>query len=264
MYLQITSKCNFTCDHCCFSHGFNRGKHGDYYIMKKAIMWYSYIDNSYVTIGGGEPTNHPRFFDLLRLCLQRFENVHMVTNGSNTPAMKRLYNILTDQDYPDLFDDMDDDEKDVAMNAYRSIYIGDRTSFCVALSQDRYHDKIDPWVKETWERQSVRSKVYPWGTRSEHSDRFRINTFNYVENIGRARTKGISETNPFNPQPNPCVCEDVFIKPDGSVRMCGCPSSPVIANIFGDYSFSEEYERAREENDGDNPCVKKLKKRKAA
>ncbi len=38
MYIQITTKCNMTCEHCCYSCNKN-GKHGDYSTMIDSIAF---------------------------------------------------------------------------------------------------------------------------------------------------------------------------------------------------------------------------------
>ena len=38
MYLQITTKCNMKCDHCCYSCG-KWGKHGEYETIIDAIAF---------------------------------------------------------------------------------------------------------------------------------------------------------------------------------------------------------------------------------
>ena len=82
-YLQITTKCNMNCAHCCYSCSM-RGKHMDNHLIQQAIDFAESIDNYSIAIGGGEPTLHPQFFDILKRSLQVFDNVWLATNGSQT------------------------------------------------------------------------------------------------------------------------------------------------------------------------------------
>ena len=66
MYLQITTKCNMLCPHCCYSCNKN-GKHADWMTLVDAVAFARQHTDS-IAIGGGEPTLHPMFFNLLRIC----------------------------------------------------------------------------------------------------------------------------------------------------------------------------------------------------
>lgn len=80
MYLQITTRCNMSCDHCCFNCT-NLGEDMSRETFYNAMR---FLDGEeYVTIGGGEPTLHPHFREFLIECIANFsENCLIVTNGS--------------------------------------------------------------------------------------------------------------------------------------------------------------------------------------
>lgn len=67
------------CDHCCYSCGPNSGEYMKMDTFKKALA----LSEGYVTIGGGEPTLHPRFNDILLMAVAESEEcgVHIITNG---------------------------------------------------------------------------------------------------------------------------------------------------------------------------------------
>ena len=83
MYLQITTKCNMTCSHCCYSCNKN-GKHADFNTIIDAIAFARDCDES-ISIGGGEPTLHPDFFRILKHCIEE-PFIDKVILGVNTLA----------------------------------------------------------------------------------------------------------------------------------------------------------------------------------
>ena len=91
MYLQITTKCNMTCEHCCFACGAK----GDTMTIKTAEKALK-LAREYVmtlTIGGGEPTLHPQFFEILGLSLSYCcDDIrpHVITNGKVKERALRL------------------------------------------------------------------------------------------------------------------------------------------------------------------------------
>jgi len=162
-----------------------------------------------ISIGGGEPTLHPRFFDILKECLREFDYVWMATNGSKTKIMYRLASIIENRDYEN-FECDEDDYPDC-------IFQEDKLS--VALSQDCFHDPIDERIVALWRKRSQsRSSYYEIRdvTRNMHG----------VVAQGRAKRTGSG----WNEKE--CVCADHVIRPDGSIKMCGCTGAPVIGDIW--------------------------------
>lgn len=223
MYLQITTRCNMACEHCCMSCRPGAGKHMDMDVVRQAINFASDYGEC-IDIGGGEPTIHPQFFDILKLCVDTFDWTWMATNGKKTSAMWRLDDILMGEDYPD---DMEDDEGwDKTISAEGKLG--------VALSQDPYHEPIDPSVVDLWRRRGREIR----------------NTSLSQEGViasGRAKRTMVWTTE------KGCTCNDWFIRPDGTIKACACPGSPVIGNVYSGVediwrdrmSFSERYEDTR-------------------
>lgn len=82
MYLHVTSKCNMSCQHCCFDYG--NGKKGEDMsldIFEKCIDFCKENDLP-VTLGGGEICLHKNFDALLELCIAKNIKPYIVTNGS--------------------------------------------------------------------------------------------------------------------------------------------------------------------------------------
>ncbi len=78
MYLQITTRCNMHCAHCCMD-ATATGKDMPLDIVRAALGH----GEEYVTIGGGEPTLHPDFYEILCLAISSAgpQGVHVITNG---------------------------------------------------------------------------------------------------------------------------------------------------------------------------------------
>lgn len=88
MYIQITDRCNMMCDHCCFSCT-EKGSDMSMEIFKECIDFASETWQN-VSIGGGEPTLHPNFLEMLCYSISKeFEiPVWFATNGTNTQISK--------------------------------------------------------------------------------------------------------------------------------------------------------------------------------
>ena len=76
MYIQITTRCNMTCEHCCFSCT-SKGEDMSFETFKNIVD--NHCDE-YLTIGGGEPTIHPDFAKMLLYAIAS-SRVFIVTNG---------------------------------------------------------------------------------------------------------------------------------------------------------------------------------------
>lgn len=122
MYIKITDRCNMTCAHCCVS-ATAEGKDMSMRVFRAAI---ALAENrgSYVSIGGGEPTVHPRFWQMLGHALgSDVEGLWLATNG------KRAHDALA--------------LAGIARNNER---------FSVSLSQDPWHDEIEQRVVDAFKR----------------------------------------------------------------------------------------------------------------
>lgn len=112
MYLQITTRCNMSCEHCCM----NCYSDGDDISIETVKNALDIFEGHIITIGGGEPTIHPKFWEIFGEVMSREHwemPPYIVTNGSMTTIAKALANMA------------------------KAGVIG------AALSQDAYHDPID-------------------------------------------------------------------------------------------------------------------------
>ena len=115
MYLKLVDFCNMSCAHC----GMGCGKEGESMTLKTFRNALKHSDGM-ITLGGGEPTLNPKFYQILMESIGESENVHIITNGSITKISLTLAKLA---------------EKGV---------IG------AELSQDPYHDEIDERVVEAF------------------------------------------------------------------------------------------------------------------
>jgi len=180
MYLKLTNRCNMSCEHC----GMNCtsiGKDMTPRVYKKAIEFASDFADS-ITLGGGEPTLHKNFWEILGLSIGSAENVWLATNGSITNTALKLANM-----------------------AMKGV-IG------CALSQDIYHDPIDPRVVQAF---------------TKYKNQYE-NDCRDIRNVtGKEIKAGRCEEGEDG-----CICESLTIEPDGKIRACGCPDAPYFGDIF--------------------------------
>ena len=250
MYLQISTKCNFHCLHCCYSCTM-RGKHGDLNTIAAAIAFAREQGDESISIGGGEPTLHPDFFAILSLCLANFDYVWMATNGSQTESMFRLARIIDDQDFesfaPEDYCTCETDEERDSCYCYPQDAIPNSDNkLSVALSQDKFHDdEVDPRIVQLWHSKA---------SRHQHSH-FEIRDVSaHVIAAGRATKTGAGWE-------EGCVCPDLFIRPDGKIKLCGCIRSPVIGDVWG--GIDPKWDDVIRDNDefNDERCYKALRRK---
>jgi hypothetical protein len=133
-----------------------------------------------ISLGGGEPTLNPRFWQMLAIILagDDFETAWLATNGART-----------------------EDALALAKLARRGV-------LAVALSQDAYHDPIDPRVVKAFTKTN---KDMPW--RGEDFDCREIRTVRHIIAAGRAKSWG---------EKGECACDDLYVDTQGVIWQCGC------------------------------------------
>jgi sulfatase maturation enzyme AslB (radical SAM superfamily) len=181
-YIRITSNCNMACEHCCVSSSkFIKGQHMSIETFKKAMKFCENSGES-IFLGGGEPTIHPKFAEILGLALMHDScecGVGLITNGKRT---------------------------DVALKLARMAKAG--IIYC-GLSLDEYHDPIDHKVVEAFTKKSS-----AYSTISDRDQRDIRRTRQNI-NVGFAKSNGIGER-------EDCCCPELFVDPDGTIWQCGC------------------------------------------
>lgn len=217
------------CDHCCYSCRPGKGQHMDFSTALDAIAFAADYTES-ISIGGGEPTLHPRFFDILSACLSRFDYVWLATNGSQTKSMHRLANIIDGNDAasfdPEDYCTCETEEERESCYCEPSGLIYQEDKLSVALSTDHYHDPIDSRIEALWRRRA--------GAHRHSHFELRDNS-RHVINTGRAMKSGAGLEN------DRCCCSDLFIRPDGKIKACGCARSKIIGDVWR--GFTQEGEK---------------------
>lgn len=196
MYIQLTTRCNMKCDHCCFS-ATTRGSDMEYYTFMSALQLAARCGDP-ITIGGGEPTIHKEFFEFLDKAIESFEcgslefAPFLVTNGKlKTKALKLLN------------------------------YVEEGRPLHVELSQDPFHDPIDPYVVQRYRAHDRNKRAFFYSGSSNRAGGAGIrDTSANVQPWGRAKETGV--WNALKPMIQECVCDDAFVDPEGRVWSCGC------------------------------------------
>jgi hypothetical protein len=191
MYLQITTRCNMTCAHCCMNCT-NEGEDMSIETVKAALKEF---EGEAITIGGGEPTIHPQFWEIFGLVM----GASLITDSEMVPC------IITNGSMTDI---------SLALAA-----LARKGSISAALSQDNYHDMIDGNVIEAF---TVKNRTVHaiYGEASNDCREIR-NVMENEINAGRCDF-GVRDE---------CPCNDYIVQPDGSVKVCGCDESPIVGNV---------------------------------
>lgn len=182
MYLQITTRCNMSCAHCCFS-ATQRGEDMPRDVLRAALKLAAGRDD-FVTIGGGEPTVHPAFWDYVGLVLGHAAHSDLpplvVTNGKRRDHALKL-----------------------AALARRGV-------LACELSQDDFHDPVNAEVVSAFTPQ--RRSAYE----DRGSDMRGIRSVQRILPVGRAFDENVAT------ESEGCACEDLLVAPDGTIYACGC------------------------------------------
>ncbi len=202
MYIQLTTRCNMRCAHCCFACT-ESGEDMSMETFGNAIRLVQDTE-SYCTLGGGEPTVHPKFelmlFRAMAATAGSDGGVFVVTNGKDA----RIAVILA--------------------RLARAGMIG------AALSRDRWHEGVDPEVYEAFDVPPRTRVVARWPVDPEDRERreLRETKPEHLVRSGRSRT-GARE----------CCCDGPFVKPNGDVAVCGCAGSPVLGNVNENFHIED-------------------------
>lgn len=162
-------------------------------------------NGEHISLGGGEPTLHPRFWEIVGLALGHSDEMPpwMATNGSVTETAIAL------------------------------AHMAQRGVMGVALSLDSFHDPIDPRVLDAFDAAWFvpGMDLRQWHMRHRENDLRDIycNDGKLIE-VGRAAENGIADIT------DRCLCDEVFVTPDGTIYACGC-QQVVLGHVDdGDYA----------------------------
>ncbi len=98
--LDLTTACNFRCPHCVDSGIINTGESLDLATIRESIDTLAGKGlKSVILIGGGEPTVHKDFEDIVEHVRSRDLQVGIATNGSRLERVERIAPLLKDGDW---------------------------------------------------------------------------------------------------------------------------------------------------------------------
>jgi len=97
IYAQITLFCNQRCPHCCYDSGPHRREFMDIEVFKASLK---YEPSALFNIGGGEPTCHPQFWEMLDLAIKARGRgrVWLATNGKRKEHALKLAEMVRNGD----------------------------------------------------------------------------------------------------------------------------------------------------------------------
>ena len=98
--LDITTACNYACDHCVDMDILNQGiKYNHENLMKSLELMVDRGLKSVIVIGGGEPTLYPKFEESLRFMKSLGLQVSIVSNGSGQKKIAAVADCLDETDW---------------------------------------------------------------------------------------------------------------------------------------------------------------------
>ena len=206
-----------TCAHCCFSCT----SVGEDMTMETFIKGIEQFGVEAISIGGGEPTIHPRFWDFMIHAMANVEYVWMATNGTKTKTSLLL-----------------------AKMAAKGLV-------SVELSRDDFHSDIDPEVIEAFTPERRFDHI---GWRDVHEDSSDGRGIRDVTDSVKAAGRAI-ETSTYVEEDG-CACAGNLIIPSGKIKWCACNDAPIVGDV--QVGYYKNYEGIA--NDGEYECYKNYKK----
>lgn len=189
MYLQITTRCNMACGHCCYSCT-KLGSDMPRDVVVAAMKLAYDMGDSHITIGGGEPTLHKNFWDYFGLVLSTIDpedgSLHVATNGTVEKSALALARLA----------------RAGIVNAELS-----RTDWHLQQKVQPSQKVIDAFTRKP--------RTYGYSDREPRDYRgVRSETGSYGTPfaVGRAEPWGVDG----------CCCDTLHVDPDGTLYACGC------------------------------------------
>jgi molybdenum cofactor biosynthesis enzyme MoaA len=169
--LDLTTSCNFACDHCIDMGILNTGARFDHDRLIESLGCLAKRGlRSVILIGGGEPTLYPKFAEVVHFLKDRKVQVSIVTNGSRNDRILEVADRFDRDDWVRMSLDAGSDETFQAMHKPRK-----------AVTLDRICEGVPP-IKE-------KNPVFPVGFSFVVVwNDARINDANIVENVGEIAT----------------------------------------------------------------------------
>jgi hypothetical protein len=95
IYVQVTNNCNMYCQHCCHNSG---PENKDFMSMETFIAAIKWEPQAMLNFGGGEPTCHPLFWELMGVAIKERKKgrIWIATNGKRTEDALLLASLTKD------------------------------------------------------------------------------------------------------------------------------------------------------------------------
>jgi wyosine [tRNA(Phe)-imidazoG37] synthetase (radical SAM superfamily) len=155
--LDLTTACNFACDHCVDAEILNTGiRYTHDRLMDSLEILARKGLRSVIVIGGGEPTVYPQFTETVRRMKELGLQVSIVSNGSGMAKIAELVNYLEVEDWVRLSLDSGSDEVFQAMHRPKKPITLDQ--ICEAVPEIRARQprfKLGFSFVITWDRASI-------------------------------------------------------------------------------------------------------------
>lgn len=199
-YIRITTRCNMTCEHCCYSCG----AQGDDMSLETYRQTLEFCEDQGSTpfLGGGEPTIHPKFEQFLceALTVDCDGQVGIITNGKLTRRALMIASMVKG-----------------------GVIYGQ-------LSRDVYHDEIEEEVVIAFE--ATGQKGYR-GINSAIRDTSSQGTRDPLPHgRGKDSFDPPEEEEEDTRNESDCPCDDWVVHPNGNIHQCGCEDSPQIGDVW--------------------------------
>ncbi len=98
--LDLTSACSNSCDHCIDKSVLNTGQQLDFNYLKNVIsFWKKQGLKSVIVVGGGEPTLHPKFEEMIKFLKKLNLQVGIASNGSRLECIENICHLLEKKDW---------------------------------------------------------------------------------------------------------------------------------------------------------------------
>lgn len=170
----------------------------------------------HVTLGGGEPTVHPKFFEYLDIAIRFHSKYHfdlpilVVTNGKLSGKARKLLD-----------------------------YVDNGAPLTVELSLDEWHDPIRPDIEQAFRTRQRQKEANRWSYSTTHTESDAgIRTVKQIVAVGRAAdpARGIAVSSSIA-----CCCETMSVRPTGLIYSCGCKHH-LIGHVNEDFDLLSDYD----------------------
>lgn len=197
MYIQITTRCNMECAHCCYSCT-ELGEDMPFGMFKTIVdRWGAKMqrDRNRILFGGGEPTIHPEFWRMMNYAMTIGLPL-VVTNGAK------------------------------AEDAIMLAELAKTGRAWGILSLDKWHKPIEQEVIDAFKTGLVEQPGGHWWKSPKEKrkiDRRSIKVTKF------ARKQGRNADNPTGK--GGCCCPLLLVRPNGIIHGCGCNDAPIVGTV---------------------------------